>query len=74
MWRHDELTDSELFVLLRRGAITFAGNRRLRIYGRLRCSSGRQLKRANRVFFADEAEAVAAGYRPCGHCIRSQQG
>jgi hypothetical protein len=24
----------------------------------------------NRVFFADEEAAIAAGYRPCGHCLR----
>jgi methylphosphotriester-DNA--protein-cysteine methyltransferase len=70
MWHHDELTDAELFSLLRAGAITLAGNRRLHIYGRLDCRSGRRMKRTNRVFFAGEAEAHAAGYRPCGHCMR----
>jgi methylphosphotriester-DNA--protein-cysteine methyltransferase len=25
-----------------------------------------------RVFFADEATAVAAGFRPCGACMREQ--
>ena len=70
MWRHDELSDAELFVLLRRGAIRYAGNRRLKIYGKLTCGSGRRMKRENRVFFADAAEAIAAGYRPCGNCMR----
>lgn len=23
----------------------------------------------NRVFFADEQEAINAGYRPCAHCM-----
>ena len=72
MWRHDVLTDAELFALLRRGAITLAGNRRARIYGRLDCGSGRRLLRRNRVFFASEQEAVAGGYRPCRHCMRQR--
>ncbi|WP_121197209.1 Ada metal-binding domain-containing protein [Mucilaginibacter gracilis] len=25
----------------------------------------------NRVFFVSEAEAIDAGYRPCGHCMRN---
>ena len=52
------------------------GNRRLRIYGRLDCPSAvRALPRgyaSHRVFFADEATAVAAGYRPCGSCMRAE--
>ena len=50
------------------------GNRRLRIYGRLDCTSARRaLSKGyarHRVFFADEATAIAAGYRPCGTCMR----
>ena len=54
---------------------TLGGYRPKRIYGRLDCPSAlRALARggytANRVFFADEAAAVAAGYRPCGICLR----
>jgi methylphosphotriester-DNA--protein-cysteine methyltransferase len=52
----------------------FGGNRRLKIYGRLDCPSARRaLPRGyarRRVFFADEATAIAAGYRPCGVCMR----
>lgn len=57
---------------LRTGAITLAGNRRLKIYGRLNCSSGKRMNVANRVFFRDEASAISAGYRPCGHCMRER--
>ena len=50
------------------------GNRRLKIYGRLDCPSAlRSLPRGyskRRVFFANEATAIAAGYRPCGVCMR----
>ena len=73
MWRHDALSDLELFALLRSGAIHYAGNRRLKIYGRLDCGSGRRMQRENRVFFADAAEAVAAGYRPCGNCMKRKE-
>jgi methylphosphotriester-DNA--protein-cysteine methyltransferase len=52
------------------------GNRRLRIYGRLDCPSARRaLPRGyarHRVFFADEATAIAAGYRPCAVCMRAE--
>jgi methylphosphotriester-DNA--protein-cysteine methyltransferase len=51
----------------------WGGHRRSRIYGRLDCPSAlRALARGgyaqHRVFFADEATAIAAGYRPCGIC------
>jgi methylphosphotriester-DNA--protein-cysteine methyltransferase len=52
----------------------FGGHRRSRIYGRLDCPSAlRAIAKggyvANRVFFADEATAIAAGYRPCAVCM-----
>jgi len=61
-----------LWKLVRTGAITLAGNRRLKIYGRLGCSSGKRMKVVNRVFFRDEADAISAGYRPCAHCMRER--
>lgn len=55
---------------------TLAGNRKLRIYGLLSCKSAiRALAHGyakHRVFFADEAAAIAAGYRPCGKCMRER--
>ena len=53
------------------------GNRRAKIYGRLDCPSAlRALRqggyREYRVFFSDEETAIAAGYRPCGSCLREQ--
>ena len=51
----------------------FGGNRRLKIYGRLDCPSAlRALPRGyarHRVFFADEATTITAGYRPCARCL-----
>jgi len=53
---------------------TFGGNSRARIYGRLDCPAAlKALPKGyakHRVFFADEAAAIAAGYRPCGRCLR----
>jgi len=56
---------------------TVGGHRRSRIYGRLDCPTAlRWIARGkyvqHRVFFADEDAAIAAGYRPCGHCLRPQ--
>lgn len=53
---------------------TLGGHRRSRIYGRLDCRGAqRAIARggyvAHRVFFADEAAAQAAGYRPCAVCL-----
>lgn len=50
--------------------IKFGGNGKLKIYGRLDCSSGKRMKQENRVFFESEAEALSNNYRPCGHCMR----
>jgi len=45
-----------------------------KVYGRLDCpSANRALARGyakRRVFFADEATAISAGYRPCAVCMR----
>jgi Metal binding domain of Ada len=55
---------------------TLGGHKRSKIYGRLDFPGAlRAIARGNtyqksRVFFADEATAVAAGYRPCAVCLR----
>ena len=53
---------------------SLGGHRRGRIYGRLDCpAAARAIARGGyvgeRVFFADEPAAVAAGYRPCAVCM-----
>jgi methylated-DNA-[protein]-cysteine S-methyltransferase len=50
------------------------GHRRNRVYGRLDCAGARRWIAkghyvSQRVFFADEATAIAAGYRPCANCL-----
>ncbi|HEY3404460.1 MAG TPA: Ada metal-binding domain-containing protein [Ohtaekwangia sp.] len=67
---HQDINDSQLRSLIRKGVIVFAGNRKLRIYGTLTCKSGKRMKKHNRVFFGNASEAWAKGYRPCGHCMK----
>lgn len=57
----------------------YGGNGKLKIYGRLDCPSALSTIRRFpgsfekiRVFFADEKTALAAGYRPCGNCLRAK--
>jgi methylphosphotriester-DNA--protein-cysteine methyltransferase len=55
----------------------WGGHKPAKIYGRLDCPSAlRAITRGsyvrNRVFFADESAAIAAGYRPCGVCCPSR--
>lgn len=56
---------------------TLGGHRRNKVYGRLDCAGalrwiakGHYVKQ--RVFFADEATAIAAGYRPCARCMPAE--
>jgi len=55
--------------LIRDGAVTLGGNRPGLIYGRLDCRAGKRMNPRNRVFFRDEADALAAGFRPCAVCL-----
>ena len=56
---------------------TLGGHRGNRVYGRLDCEGARRwIERGHyvsqRVFFADEATAIAAGYRPCANCMPTE--
>ena len=64
--------DGRPFASLRPG--TLGGHRRTKVYGPLDCATALRAIAAggyvsNRVFFADEASAMAAGYRPCARCL-----
>ena len=68
--------DGHLHVSDTPGAL--GGNGRARIYGSLDCWNARAAMRrwpgvyeTHRVFFRDEQTAIAAGFRPCGHCQRA---
>jgi methylphosphotriester-DNA--protein-cysteine methyltransferase len=56
---------------------TLGGYKPSKIYGRLDCPSALRAIATggyvtHRVFFADEATAIAAGYRPCAKCMPVQ--
>jgi methylphosphotriester-DNA--protein-cysteine methyltransferase len=67
---HRDINTVELRSLIQRSKITFAGNKKLKIYGKLNCSSGKRMKAANRIFFKNEEEALQTGFRPCGNCMK----
>ncbi len=69
---HKEIGNTGLRKKIRQKEICFGGNLKLKIYGTLKCRSGKRMKRENRVFFLSENEAKNHGYRPCGHCMRSE--
>lgn len=69
-------SDGKEYLSYEKGSL--GGNRRGKIYGRMDCPAALRALRhpakdiyiKNRVFFKDEATAFAAGYRPCGTCMR----
>jgi hypothetical protein len=68
-------TDSKPYQSSTKG--TFGGHKKDKIYGTLDCAGakmwiekGHYVKQ--RVFFADEETAIAAGYRPCFGCLREK--
>ncbi len=69
MVNHNEISNLDVIKQIKQTKICFGGNRKLKIYGTLQCKSGKRMKRENRVFFISEKEAIAKGYRPCGHCM-----
>jgi methylphosphotriester-DNA--protein-cysteine methyltransferase len=72
MVKHTGISDEELRKRIKQKQISFAGNIRLKIYGRLNCRSGKRMKKENRVFFISEKEAIAEGFRACGNCMRNK--
>lgn len=57
----------------------FGGNRRTKVYGLMNCKTASRYLAAgtyqkSRVFFANEATARAAGYRPCRSCMSDRGG
>ena len=64
--------DGNAYQSLSKG--TLGGHRKDKIYGTLNCAGaarwiakGHYVKQ--RVFFADEKTAIAAGFRPCANCL-----
>ncbi|PZR19451.1 MAG: metal-binding protein [Flavobacterium psychrophilum] len=69
---HKQLSAKELRTLIKAHVITFGGNKKLKIFGKLNCASGKRMKMDNRVFFTSAEEAKYFGCRPCGHCMKQQ--
>ncbi|KMQ64867.1 metal-binding protein [Chryseobacterium angstadtii] len=72
MEKHTDLSDPVLRSKIKNRKLYFGGNQKLKIYGLLTCSSGKRMKRENRVFFISEKEALENNYRPCGHCMKEK--
>lgn len=73
--KHYYLQDSNDQTYLSKNPGQFGGHYKLKIYGRLDCpSAARYLAKGQyvryRVFFENEDTAIAAGYRPCGVCMK----
>jgi hypothetical protein len=71
MIKHADISAGELKKHFRNKDICLGGNARLKIYGLLKCRSGKRMKKENRVFFRSVDEALQHGYRPCGHCLNT---
>lgn len=69
---HIEIDERILKKEIRNRNIQFGGNLRLKIYGKLNCSSGKKMKKKNRVFFSSKLSAEENGFRPCGHCMKEE--
>lgn len=72
MIHHRDIDAGKLRHAISEGLICYGGNIRLKTYGKLSCTSGKRMKKENRVFFVDEKEAIENGYRPCGHCLKKE--
>ena len=72
MLLHSQINPIELRSNIRQKKIILGGNRKLKIYGTLSCTTGKRMKRENRVFFTSEKDALQNGYRPCGHCMKEK--
>jgi len=73
--------DGKILLSKKKGLL--GGHKGQKVYGRLDCpsalralekqkESGHETYVKQRVFFADEATAVKAGYRPCGCCLKEK--
>ena len=70
--QHSSIKEEAVRTQIRQQRIRFAGNAKLKIYGRLNCFSGKRMKKENRVFFQSEKEALQHRFRPCGHCMKEK--
>jgi len=72
MIQHCEISNIDLRSKIKQQELSFGGNKTLKIYGLINCKSGKGMKRENRIFFISENEAIKNGFRPCGHCMKTE--
>jgi hypothetical protein len=72
MITHTELNEKQVRQLIHKSIVTIAGNRNLKIFGKLNCRSGKRMKKINRIFFESVQEALRNNFRPCGHCMKPE--
>jgi len=72
MIKHLDITNEGLRAKIKSKTILIGGNISLKIYGKLNCSSGKRMKRKNRIFFDSEEEALMNKFRPCGRCMKEE--
>lgn len=71
MIHHKHLTDSKLKQLIKNKEIQYAGWLKGKIFGHLKCTSGKmKMSRETRVFFKSIEEAESHGFRPCAKCMK----
>ncbi|HET9433524.1 MAG TPA: metal-binding protein [Chitinophagaceae bacterium] len=58
MINHNDISSRILFRKIKSKQITFAGNKKLRIYGTLNCISGKRMKKENRIFFLQKKKQL----------------
>ena len=73
MIQHSKILDPDLRNKIKNVEICFGGNQKLKIYGMLKCSSGKRMKRENRVFFLSENEARQNGANKAGPLLNFQK-
>lgn len=69
---HTFARNRKLYELITESEVSLGGYQKGKIYGLINCKSGMRMKVENRVFFKNEREALALGYRPCGNCLPGQ--
>ena len=72
-----KLLDKNEKVIFSETSGQFGGHKKMKIYGKLDCSSAlRYIEKGQyvkyRVFFADKETTESAGYRPCAVCMRKE--
>lgn len=61
---HSEISDNGLRSKIKQQEICLGGNSKLKIYGTLSCTSGKKMKRENRVCFLTKRKLLQTAFAP----------